>query len=35
MLFLKPTRNMFLAVLREYIFYNIECVEVCKISEVF
>ena len=29
-LFLTPTIKMFLAVLREYIFYNVECVEVRK-----
>ena len=28
MLFLTPTKNMFLAVLREYIFYNVGCVTV-------
>ena len=35
MFFLTPTRNMILAVLQEYIFDNIECVEVRKMIEVF
>ena len=33
--FLTPTRNMFLAVFQEYTFYNVEWVELRKISEVF
>ena len=32
--FLTPTRNMFLAVLREYIFYKVEWVKVCKMGEL-
>ena len=35
MLFQTPTKNMFLDVLQEYIFYNVEWVEVRKMSEVF
>ena len=35
MFFLTPTRNMFLAVLGEYIFYNVELVYAHKMSEVF
>ena len=35
MFFLTPTRNMFLAVLRECIFYNVERVDVRRMSEVF
>ena len=34
-LFLTPARNMFLAVLWEYIFNNVEWVEAPKMSEVF
>ena len=34
-LFLAPTRNMFLAVFRKYIFHNVEWFEVRKMSEVF
>ena len=33
--FLTPTRNMFLAVLQEYIFYNVVWVEVRKMSDLF
>ena len=33
--FLTPTRNMFLAVLWEYIFYTFEWFEVFKMSDVF
>ena len=35
MFFLTPTRNMILAVLQEYIFDNVEYVEVRKMIEVF
>ena len=34
MFFLTPTKNMFLAVLRECIFYTVEWFEVRKMSEV-
>ena len=34
MFFLTPTKNMFLAVLQEYMFY-VERVEVRKMSETF
>ena len=33
--FQTPTRNMFLAVLQEYVFYNLEWVEVRKMNEAF
>ena len=35
MFFLTPTTNMFLAMLREYIFYNVEWDEIRKMSELF
>ena len=35
MFFLIPTRKIFLAVLQEYVFYNVDWVEVHKISEGF
>ena len=34
MFFLTPTANLFLTALREYIFYNVECVEVRKMSKL-